>query len=193
MKLINWFDSLLPAFFDKIRCPLLDKTMVFFTKMGDMGLVWIFISVGFIYAYKYSKYSSKNNVYTREGYFRVGASGFCSFLACFYFGNRVLKPFFSRIRPCNLYPEIELLIKRPEDFSFPSMHAATAFSVAVVLYRYDKRFGVPAIILAMLISLSRVYLNVHYTTDIIAGAVLGTVFALAFYWFFKFFTIRKNT
>lgn len=178
MKIIEWLDGLLPALFNKIENPLLDNVMVFLTRLGDAGFIWITVSVVMLIVHK--QWGGKRC-------FRAGLSSLLSLGTCAYFGNVVLKPIFARVRPCNLYDEIELLINRPTDFSFPSMHTATSFSVAVILYRYDKRVGAPALVLATLISLSRVYLRVHYTTDIIAGAILGCAFALLFYYlFFKF-------
>ncbi len=177
MSVINWFDSLLPALFDIIENPVLSAVMLFVTKLGDGGIIWLFTIIALLLIRRHAK---------------VGMASALSIGTCFVFGNYVLKPFVGRVRPCNIYTNLELLVNRPDDFSFPSMHAATAFSVAVILYRYDKRMGIPAIVLASLISLSRVYLNVHYTTDIIAGAIFGTAFALVFYWLF-FELKRKDT
>ena len=169
MSLINWFDGLLPALFDKIENPILSAVMCFFTKLGNGGVLWILAIVAMLLVRRHSK---------------AGLASASSLATCFVFGNYILKPLIGRVRPCNVYTNLELLIERPLDFSFPSMHTATSFSVAILLYRYDKRMGIPAIVVASLISISRVYLHVHYTTDVIAGAVLGTAFALLFYWLF---------
>ena len=70
-----------------------------------------------------------------------------------------------------------MLIKPLSDFSFPSGHTLASFEAAVVLLIRDRRFGIPAIVLAVLIAFSRLYLYVHYPTDVLAGAVLGTFIA----------------
>ena len=169
MSVINAVDSFLPWLFSYIGNGLLDKMMIVLSFLGDGGIIWILAIIAMLISRKYR---------------RAGIAAALSLLLCFLFGNFVIKPLVGRVRPCNVYPLAELIIKRPEDFSFPSMHTATAFSVAVVIFMRERRWGIPALILASLIALSRVYLFVHYTTDILAGAIFGTAFALFFYWLF---------
>lgn len=86
----------------------------------------------------------------------------------------VLKHLFARVRPCNVDTTIELLIKRPKGFSFPSGHSAAAFCAIGVLYGAKmKKLLWPAFILAWLIAFSRLYLYVHFPTDVLAGALCG--------------------
>ena len=100
--------------------------------------------------------------------------------------NGILKNLFARIRPCDVNTQIQLLIARPDDFSFPSGHTAASFAAAVILFlQLPKKYGIPALILAVLISFSRLYLGVHYPTDVLAGAVSGTLIALAVHWIFE--------
>ena len=73
---------------------------------------------------------------------------------------------------------IQLLSGAMHDFSFPSGHTIASFEAAVVLLKNSKKMGIPAMILAVLISFSRLYLYVHYPTDVIASVILGTLFAL---------------
>lgn len=169
MSVIRAIDSFLPQVFASIQNPFLDKMMMFLSFLGDGGIVWILITLAMLASKKYR---------------RAGIASAISLLLCFLAGNYVIKPLVGRVRPCNVYPLVDLIIKRPEDFSFPSMHTATAFSVAIIILCANKKFGIPSVILATLIALSRVYLLVHYTTDIIAGALFGTAFALFFYWLF---------
>ena len=93
-------------------------------------------------------------------------------------GNLTLKPLIGRIRPYDLNPGVSLLIDKLHDFSFPSGHTLSSFEGATVLLIRDKRFGIPAMILAAIIALSRLYLYVHYPTDVLAGAVLGITFGI---------------
>ena len=96
--------------------------------------------------------------------------------------NITLKPLVGRIRPYDLQAElgitIQLLGERMHDFSFPSGHTIASFEAAVVMLKNSKKLGIPAMILAVLISFSRLYLYVHYPTDVIASIILGTLFAL---------------
>ena len=88
----------------------------------------------------------------------------------------ILKHLFARVRPCNVDTTVELLIKRPKGFSFPSGHSAAAFCAVGVLYGAKiKRLLWPSFILACLIAFSRLYLYVHVPTDVLAGALCGFV------------------
>ena len=87
--------------------------------------------------------------------------------------NVIIKPLVARPRPYTYRPELELLVERLSDFSFPSGHTAIAFSGASALLFSKNRLGWAAIVLAALIGLSRLYLYVHYPTDVICGAALG--------------------
>ena len=96
--------------------------------------------------------------------------------------NIILKPTVGRPRPYDFQWEvfgkqIQLLIETQHDFSFPSGHTIASFEACVVLLLNDKRQGIPALILAILIAFSRLYLYVHYPTDVIASIILGTAFA----------------
>ena len=99
------------------------------------------------------------------------------------FGNLLLKPLIARVRPYDLREGIELLISKPSDYSFPSGHTLASFEAAVVLMvRERKRFGWAALVLAVLIAFSRLYLYVHYPSDVLGGILLGTAFALFSVW-----------
>ena len=100
--------------------------------------------------------------------------------------NGILKNLVGRIRPFDVNTSIQLLVARPHDYSFPSGHTAASFAAAVILFlQLPKKYGIPALILAVLISFSRLYLGVHYPTDVLAGAVSGTLIALAVHWIFE--------
>ncbi len=174
MSVINAIDSFCISLFENIQNPFFDKVMIFLSFLGDGGIIWILAIVAMLISKKYR---------------RAGLASAGSLLSCFLLGNYVIKPLVGRVRPCNVYPLVDLIIKRPMDFSFPSMHTATAFSVAVIIFLRSRAWGTPALIIASLIAISRVYLYVHYATDIIAGAIFGTMFALVFYKLF----FRKNT
>lgn len=141
-------------------CKFLDIFMPFITKFGDGGVFWIIVAVLFIIFKK-----------TRKTGFSMGAA----LLIGLIIGNLILKNAFARIRPYDLNTVIqsELLVSVLSDFSFPSGHTLASFEAATVLLIRDKRFGIPAMVLAVLIALSRLYLYVHYPTDVLAGAVLG--------------------
>ena len=94
-------------------------------------------------------------------------------------GNIILKPSIARVRPFNINTSIQLLITAPVDFSFPSGHAMSSFAAATVIFCYNKRYGIGALILAGLIAFSRLYLYVHFPSDVIIGTIIGILLALA--------------
>lgn len=137
---------------------ILDKVMVMITSLGDNGVIWIIIACLLIASKKY------RNV----GLMTLGALLLSSIL-----GDVVLKNIFHRIRPSAAIPSAQLLIAKPMSYSFPSGHAASSFAAAGVLSRYLKNYSLGTFAIACLIAFSRIYLFVHYPTDVLAGIVLG--------------------
>ena len=87
--------------------------------------------------------------------------------------NLVLKPLIAWVHPCDVNTAVQLLVARPDDFSFPSGHTGASFAAVTALYAGGNRLWIPALLLAALISFSRLYLYVHYPTDVLAGILLG--------------------
>ena len=90
-------------------------------------------------------------------------------------GILILKPSFARPRPFNFNPSVKIPIELPRDFSFPSGHTASAFAATAVLLVFNKKAGIVAFLTAALIAFSRLYLYVHYPTDVLGGMILGMV------------------
>ena len=149
---------------EHLSCGFLDFLMPLITKLGDAGIFWIAVAVVLLITKKYRK---------------VGAMMGVALVLGLIFGNGVLKNVVGRIRPYDLNENMKdmLLIEALSDKSFPSGHTLASFESAVVLLINDKRLGIPAIVLAALIAFSRLYLYVHYPTDVLASIILGTAFA----------------
>ena len=99
--------------------------------------------------------------------------------------EKILKVMIARDRPCKAIEGIRLIVKCPGSFSMPSGHAISSFSFSVPLFYLTRdylamKWRLFPVILASLIAFSRLYLGVHYPTDVLAGAVLGTTIGLAF-------------
>lgn len=141
-----------------LRCDLLDSVMPFITKLGDGGILWICSALLLIGFPK-----------TRKAGIVMMVSLALEVLCC----NVLLKPLVARPRPCDINPTVQLLIPRPEGFSFPSGHTGASFAAASALFFGENKLGVPALAVAALIGFSRLYLYVHYPTDVFAGALLG--------------------
>lgn len=141
-----------------IRTGFMDAIMPFITQLGDAGLIWIILSICLIIPKKTRKI------------------GFVMIIALILNGiicNIILKPMLARIRPFDVNTAIKLLINKPRDFSFPSGHTSASFTAASVLFFRKSKLFVPSLVLAFLISFSRLYLYVHYPSDVLAGLVLG--------------------
>lgn len=141
-----------------LRCDFLDMAMPIITWLGNGGILWIICSL-LLTAYPRTR--------------RVGIAMAVSLVLEVLCCNVVLKPFVARVRPCDVNTTVRLLIPHPEGFSFPSGHTGASFAAAAALFFGKTRMGVPAFIMAALIGFSRIYLYVHYPTDVLAGALLG--------------------
>ena len=110
--------------------------------------------------------------------------------------NIILKPTVGRIRPYDfqetLGVTINLLIEKQHDFSFPSGHTIASFEACTVMMLGSKKLGIPATLLAILIAFSRLYLYVHYPTDVIASVILGTIFGILGYLISHKITVSKK-
>ena len=146
-----------------LKCGFLDAVMPLITLLGDAGIFWILCSVVLILIPK-----------TRKTGLSMGISLLIGLLVC----NVTLKPLVGRIRPYDyqlqhFQKEIILLVEGLHDYSFPSGHTIASFEAATALLIGNKKLGIPAMILAVLIAFSRLYLYVHYPTDVLASIVLG--------------------
>lgn len=145
----------------QIRTPWLDQIMVFVTKTGDVGILWLILGLLLLAGKR-----------TRRCGLAMLAALVLDFLIC----NVGLKHLIGRIRPCEINQTIQLLIPRPTDFSFPSGHTTAAFTGATVLFASGyKKGGWLALFWACCIAFSRMYLYVHYPTDILGGILTGCV------------------
>ena len=153
-------------------CPVLDTVMPIITMFGDGGIFWIAISVLLLFTKKYRKTGLSMAFALSMG-----------LLVC----NIILKPGVARIRPYDFQmeyfaKEIQLIAGGMHDFSFPSGHTIASFEACTALMLGNKKFGIPATILAVLVAFSRLYLYLHYPTDVIASIVLGTLFGILGTW-----------
>lgn len=135
-----------------------DTVMPIVTRLGSYGFVWIAICICLLL----------NKKYRRDGLILAVA-----LIISLLIGNITIKPLVRRTRPYDVNTAFKLLIPRQTDFSFPSGHSMSSFAAATVLMYTNIKFGIPALILAALIAFSRLYLYVHFPSDVVGGILLG--------------------
>lgn len=161
----------------ELHTPWLNQVMIFLSAIGEAGLVWIVISVVLTAVPK-----------TR----RCGITMMAAMAVSFLLGNVLLKNIIARPRPCAVDTSVALLVPVPAEYSFPSGHTLNGFTAAFTLFCYYRKPGIPALLLAGAIAFSRLYLFVHYPTDILGGILLGILDACLMVWLFRY-KFSKNT
>ena len=157
LTILNWIQT-------HLRCGVLDAVMVPVSRICDHGEVWILLAAILLAIPK-----------TRK----LGTCMACGLALDLLFCNLALKPLIGRVRPFAVNPTVSLLIPPPMDASFPSGHTAASFASVAALKTANNRLWKPALALAVVIALSRLYLGVHYPTDVLAGALIGTLLGVA--------------
>lgn len=148
---------------ENLRGGALDPIMKLLSTLGNGGAFWIVVTV-LLLCFRRTR--------------RVGVCCAAALLIDFLAVNCAIKPLVARVRPYVQIPELSILVAPEREFSFPSGHSASAFACAWALFRTSpRRYGSPALILAALIALSRLYVGVHYPTDVAAGALIGIALA----------------
>lgn len=147
----------------KIRSPLLDPIMIGLSKAGDIGLIWILLAIGLLIWHKDKKLA-----------WSMGLALCLSLLVV----NLGLKPLLNRLRPFEYgalyhYNIPVIPIKLPHDPSFPSGHSSASFAAASSLWANKSKLAKPCLLLADLIAFSRLYLYVHFPSDVVCGILIG--------------------
>ena len=151
LAILNWIQNL-------FRTDLLDTVMVAVSSLCNHGEIWIVLAAVLLCFRR-----------TRRVGVTVAVALVLDVIVC----NGILKPLFGRVRPCVVNPAVELLAACPSDASFPSGHTASSFAAVGALRAVGSRLWLPGLLLAVLIAFSRLYLYVHWPSDVLAGAALG--------------------
>lgn len=183
LKILDWIQGM--------RTPAGDTVMCFITRLGDAGGIWILLAVILLLipgkacknasVWPFGGNTEKSHKSLSAWLFshntrRTGVILLTALCVDLILCNGILKNLFCRVRPCDVNPFVQLLIARPDDFSFPSGHTAASFAAVAALYfSGEKRLWKLALVPASLIAFSRLYLYVHYPTDILGGIFTGCV------------------
>ena len=169
LPILDWFQT--------IRNPVLDVLAQTLDVINGHGEMYILICA-FLLLYKPTR---------KAGLICATALVFDYLLV-----NMTLKPLVARIRPYDLIPAIDLIVDAPHDFSFPSGHTAVSFAFAAAAACMGKKAHTLSLAFACLMGLSRLYLYVHYPTDVLGGAFFGTLCGLAALFLWKKITDRDK-
>ncbi len=140
------------------RSPLWDDAIAVFSTLWDHGVPWILLAVCLL---------------CRKSTRKTGRSMAIAMILELVVVSLLMKPLVGRVRPCNVRPLAELLIPRPGTASFPSGHSAHGFAVTGALFYRRSKLTAPVFVLSVLLALSRLYLYVHFPTDVLAGIAIG--------------------
>jgi len=149
--ILDWIQS-------KCRCRTMDCIMPKVTMLADKGIMWILLALAMT-AYKPLRY--------------CGVMLITGLLSGVIIGNVIIKNLVARDRPCWINERSDMLISIPPDYSFPSGHTLASIISSVILMDSVKSLGILAVVISAGIAFSRMYLYVHFPSDILGGTILG--------------------
>lgn len=153
-----------------IKCGFLDVIMAFFSYIGEGGAIWFVAAIAFMFSRK-----------TRS----MGIMMVCAVTLGFLVGEMGIKNIICRPRPFVTNPDIILNIFPPSGYSCPSGHSCSSLAATTVILVRNRRFGIPALCVAVLIVFSRLYNYVHYPSDVFLGMILGVISAFIIIFIFN--------
>ena len=158
-KFFEWEYRFMMFLQNSIRGPLQNKVMWCITSLENAGFLSIAACLALLLQPKWR---------------RVGEAATVSMILEFLVVNLLLKNWVARVRPYHLLEDLILLVQEPADYSFPSGHTAASFAAVAALYFAGaKKWWKITLPLAILMAFSRMYLYVHYPTDVLGGLIIG--------------------
>ena len=153
------------------RTEVLDSFFLGLTRVaGTYGQLWLIIAALLLIF---------------KGARKAGISVLIAYLAVYLLGQIVLKQLISRPRPCQIDQTFAMLVARPSSSSFPSTHSAWAFGAATAIFMQHRKLGAAAYAVAALIAFSRMYMFLHFPTDVLFGTALGIALGVLAHWITK--------
>lgn len=159
----TWDASVITAIYENVHSAFLTMFFRIVTLLGEGGIFWIAVAVILLFFKK-----------TRRSGICIGASLLIGVIV----GNGIIKNVVARPRPYDAIAGIESVVSHLSDYSFPSGHSLCCFEAATALAMNRTKWAIPAYVGAVLVAVSRLFLFVHYPTDVICGALLGVLFGV---------------
>ena len=182
MNFITKIDISILNLIQNLKSPLMDKIMTTITAFGNMGIFWILLIIIFL---------------TTKEYKKMAKFMIVCMLVNVVIVNLIIKPAVGRQRPFEIVEGIKLLVLKPQDPSFPSGHSAISFCMltTILFFSKSKTINIMASLLAILIAFSRLYLYVHFPSDVFCGIIFGvfsSLITLKFCFSKKGISLRKK-
>lgn len=144
---------------EHLRNPLCDIFFKSITHLGDAGIFWILLTVVLL-CFKQTR--------------KAGIYSACALIGSLIINNFILKNLVDRVRPYEVVEGLKCIVSHAHDASFPSGHTGASFASAIAIHKQiPKKFAVFFIVLAALIAVSRLYVGIHYPTDVLGGLITG--------------------
>ena len=180
LEKVQSFDSNILLYIQEhIRTDVANPFWIFYTHLGDMGILWVIVAIVLL-CFKKSR--------------RVGVTVTISLLLGFIVTNLILKGLVARTRPFYAVEGLQALISYPKDYSFPSGHSTIWFAGGTTTFlTLNKKYSFIFLILAIMMGFSRMYVGVHYPTDVLAGMIIGISSAIASYYIVKWIYNKKTS
>ena len=159
----TWDATVITAIYENVHSAFLTMFFRIVTLLGEGGIFWIAVAVILLFFKK-----------TRRSGICIGASLLIGVIV----GNGIIKNVVARPRPYDAIAGIESVVSHLSDYSFPSGHSLCCFEAATALAMNRTKWAIPAYVGAVLVAVSRLFLFVHYPTDVICGALLGVLFGV---------------
>ena len=169
LGILEWIQS-------NLRCGVLDALMPALSWTCNHGEIWIVLAAVLLAVKRYR---------------RQGLAVGCALVTDLVLCNLILKPLVNRVRPFAVHP-VELLIPPPADASFPSGHTAASFAAVLALKASGSPLWKPAAAVAAVMAFSRLYLFVHWPSDVLGGVIVGAAAGYMGAWLARSITRRLD-
>lgn len=170
-KIYEFDHNILLYIQEHMRSSALTPIMDISSKLVNLGILWVMICLVML-CFKRTR--------------MLGAVTLSSLLLCLIVNNVIIKHAVARARPFDTYSDLVPLIEKPTDYSFASGHTTASFAAAGIFVRFlPKPLAILTAVYAVMVAFSRLYLGVHYPTDVLCGMAIGIIGSMVTYYLYS--------